>query len=107
MFLFVLDNNLFSPIFRPSDVPGVDEDSGSPLRLTVGAARIVSCAQSLQGPFDVSFLVDEEEDDFDGPTVGVVVADLLDTVVADLTEDMVGVITVGEAKAVCVRVEIV
>jgi len=82
---------LFSPIFRPSEVPGADVDGsvlGSPFRFTEGAARTVSCAQSLHGLFDI-FFFDVDDEAFDGPTVGVVVAERLDTVVVDFVEDIV------------------
>ena len=92
VFLFVLESNLFSPILRPSEVPGVVVDTvaeGSPLRFTDGAARTVSWAQSLHGLDETSFFIDVEEDDLEGPTVGVVVADRLETV-AVLEDDIVG-----------------
>lgn len=83
---------MFSPIFRPSEVPGADVDGsvlGSPFRFTEGAARTVSCAQSLHGLFDILFFVAVDDEAFDGPTVGVVVAERFDTVVADLVDDIV------------------
>ena len=48
----------------------------------------MSCAQSLHGLFDILFF-DADDEAFDGPTVGVVVAERLDTVVADLVDDIV------------------
>ena len=76
---------------RPSEVPAADVDGsalGSPFRFTAGAASTVSCAQSLHGLFDILFF-DVDDEAFDGPTVGVVVAERLDTVVADLADDIV------------------
>lgn len=64
----------------------MDDGRTSPLRLTVGAARIVSCVQSLHGLFETSFLIVEDED-FEGPTVGAVVAERLETV-AVLEDDI-------------------
>jgi len=87
--LFVFDNNLFSPIFLPSEVPGTDWEGiadGSFFRFTVGAARIVSWAQSLHGPFESSFLA-VDVDFFDGPTVAVVVAERLETTAVLLDMD--------------------
>jgi len=91
-FLFAFDRSLFSPIFRPSEVPAADVDGsalGSPFRFTEGAARTVSCAQSLHGLFDILFFEANDDEAFDGPTVGVVVAERLDTVVVDFVEDIV------------------
>src|SRR5436309_13148451 len=80
--LLVFDSNLFSPIFRPSEV-APDDDVGrglkSPFRLTVGAARTVSWAQSLHGLLEISFFVVKV--DFEVPTVAVVVAERLEIVV--------------------------
>ena len=59
---------------------------GSFFRFTDGAARIVSCAQSLQGPFESSFLV-VDVDFFVGPTVAVVVAERLETTAVLLDMD--------------------
>jgi hypothetical protein len=54
----------------------------------------VSWAQSLHGLLETSFFVVEEDEDFEGPTVGVVVADRFEemTVVAleDILEDELG-----------------
>ena len=47
------------------------------MRLTDGAANTVSWAQSLHGLLESSLEVDEEVF-FDGPTVGIVVADRFD-----------------------------
>ena len=66
--------------------PGVVD--GSFFRLTAGAARTVSCAHNLQGLFGSSFFCEDDEEDFDGPTVAVVVAERFDTVTADLPVDM-------------------
>lgn len=41
----------------------------------------------MHGPAEVAFFVDDEEAAFDGPTVGVVVADRFDAVEAGLTDD--------------------
>jgi len=77
---------------RPSEVPAADVDGrilGSPFRLTDGAARTVSCAHSLHGLFEMVFFVADAEEAFEGPTVGVVVAERFDAVVADLVDDIV------------------
>jgi len=92
VFLLAFDRSLFSPILRPSEVPAADVDGGvlgSPFRLTEGAASTVSCAQSLHGLFEIIFFVVDAVEAFDGPTVGAVVAERLDTVVADLVADIV------------------
>jgi len=73
---------LFSPILRPSDIPpdhapGAVE--GSFFRFTDGAARTVSCAQSLHGLFGSSFFANVDDLDFEGATVAVVVAERFDT----------------------------
>jgi hypothetical protein len=47
---------------------------------------MVSCVQSLHGLFETSFF-DVEDEDFEGPTVGVVVAERLETV-AVLEDDI-------------------
>jgi hypothetical protein len=79
--LFVFERSLFSPILRPSEVPGADDVSTSPLRLTAGAARTVSCAQSLHGL--LSSLVVGDDVFLEGPTVGVVVAERFDGAFVD------------------------
>jgi len=50
----------------------------------------VSWAQSLHGLLEVSFFVVEEDEDFGGPTVGVVVADRLDETTVVALEDIGG-----------------
>ena len=90
MFLFAFDSSLFSPIFRPSEVPVAEGDGsavGSPFRFTEGAASTVSCAQSLHGLLDIPFFVVDDDEAFDGESVGVVVAERFDTV-ADLVDDI-------------------
>jgi len=85
--LFAFERSLFSPILRPSDVPGEDDAGavdGSPFRFTDGAAKIVSCAQSLQGLFEMFDFPVDDGTAFDGPTVGTVIAERLETVMADL-----------------------
>lgn len=41
----------------------------------------------MHGPAEVAFFVEDDEPAFDGPTVGVVVADRFDAVEAGLTDD--------------------
>lgn len=54
----------------------------------------MSCAQSLHGLLETSIFVVEDDEDFEGPTVGVVVADRFEemTVLAleDIFEDELG-----------------
>jgi hypothetical protein len=70
---------LFSPILRPSEVPGADEEMGSPFRFTPGAARTVSWSHNLHGFVESPFLAVEVLD-LAGATVEVVVAERLDAV---------------------------
>ena len=57
------------------------------MRLTGGAARTVSWAQSLHGLLETSFFVVVVED-FEGPTVGVVVADRFEETTVVALEDI-------------------
>jgi hypothetical protein len=56
------------------------DGEGSPFRLTDGAARTVSCAQSLHGLFDTSDFLVVDEEDFGVATVAIVVAERLDDI---------------------------